>query len=56
VLLNPLTYQVDAVRALAFGVPPTLPLALSAAVLLLLAVVGVWFAYISFQRTIQRES
>jgi ABC-2 type transport system permease protein len=55
VLLNPLTYQVDAVRALAFGVPPTLPLALSVAVLLLLAVVGVWLAYISFQRTVQRE-
>jgi ABC-2 type transport system permease protein len=55
VLLNPLTYQVDAVRALAFGVPPTLPLWLSAAVLLLLAVLGVWLAYISFQRTIQRE-
>lgn len=53
VLLNPVTYLVDAVRALAFGVSPTLPLALSVAVVLLFAALGTWFALSLFQRTVR---
>ncbi len=56
VLLNPLTYLIDAMRALAFGVPPTVPLLVSAAVVALLAVVGTWLAYLSFQGTVRREA
>jgi ABC-2 type transport system permease protein len=53
VLLNPVTYLVDAVRALAFGVSPTLPLALSVGVVLLFAALGTWFALSLFQRTVR---
>jgi ABC-2 type transport system permease protein len=55
VLINPTTYLVDAIRALAFGVPPTLPLLLSAGVVFCMAVLGIWLAFISFQRTMQRQ-
>jgi ABC-2 type transport system permease protein len=55
VLLNPTTYLVDALRVLAFGAESTLPLLLSALVVTALAACGVWLAYISFQRTVQRE-
>jgi ABC-2 type transport system permease protein len=53
VLLNPVTYLVDAVRALAFGTSPTLPLALSVAVVMLFAALGTWFALRLFQRTVR---
>jgi ABC-2 type transport system permease protein len=53
VLLNPTTYLIDAVRALAFGVDPTLPLFLSLAVVLLFAVLGIWLALSLFQRSIR---
>ncbi|EFO81038.1 ABC-2 type transporter [Oscillochloris trichoides DG-6] len=52
VMLNPTTYLVDAVRALAFGVPATLPLLLSVAVVLLFAVLGTWLALSLFQRSV----
>jgi ABC-2 type transport system permease protein len=55
VLVNPTTYLIDAIRALAFGVPPTLPLLASVAVVLLVALLGVWLAYASFQRAIRRQ-
>ncbi len=55
VLLNPTTYLIDAVRALAFGAPPTLPLLESAAVVSLLAVLGVWLAFFSFQAALRRQ-
>ncbi|MBX0330780.1 ABC transporter permease [Oscillochloris sp. ZM17-4] len=53
VLLNPTTYLIDAVRSLAFGVAPTLPLLLSLAVVLLFAVLGTWMALSLFQRSIR---
>lgn len=53
VLLNPATYFIDAVRALAFGVPPTLPLALSVAVTALFAALGVWLALRMFLRSLR---
>lgn len=52
VLINPTTYLIDAVRALAFGVPPTLDLWLSVAVVTAMAIVGVWLAYGSFRRAV----
>ncbi|NJK82426.1 MAG: hypothetical protein HC914_22335 [Chloroflexaceae bacterium] len=55
VLLNPATYLIDALRVLAFGAAPTLPLFGSVLVVLLLAVVGVWLALVSFQHAIRRE-
>jgi ABC-2 type transport system permease protein len=55
VLLNPVTYLIDAVRGLAFGVPFTLPLLLSAVIVLLVAVGGVWLALASFQRSLRRQ-
>lgn len=56
VLVNPATYLIDALRTLAFGVPPTLPLSLSVAVLMALAAGGIWLAFASFQRALQRQS
>jgi ABC-2 type transport system permease protein len=53
VLLNPTTYLIDAVRALAFGVAPTLPLLLSVAVVALFAALGTWLALSLFQRSIR---
>jgi ABC-2 type transport system permease protein len=53
VLLNPTTYLIDAVRSLAFGAAPTLPLWLSLAVVLLFAVLGIWLALRLFQRSIR---
>ncbi len=53
VLLNPTTYLVDAVRALAFGAAPTLPIALSVAVVALFAALGTWLALRLFQRTVR---
>jgi ABC-2 type transport system permease protein len=55
VLVNPVTYLIDAVRGLAFGVPYTLPLLLSVVVVLLMAVGGVWLALVSFQRSLRRQ-
>jgi ABC-2 type transport system permease protein len=54
VILNPVTYLIDAIRALAFGAQPTLNLGLSVAVVALFAVLGVWLALKSFQHTIRR--
>lgn len=53
VLANPATYLIDAVRALAFGVPATLPMALSAAVIMLFAVLCTWLALALFQRSLR---
>lgn len=53
VLLNPTTYLVDAVRSLAFGATPTLPLALSVAVIALFAALCIWLALGLFQRSIR---
>ncbi len=55
VLFNPTTYLIDATRALAFGTPATLPLLLSAAVVLGLAIGGVGLAYGSFQSALKRN-
>lgn len=54
VLLNPTTYLVDAVRALAFGVPATLDLWLSVGVVTAMAIIGVALAYVSFRRAVQQ--
>ena len=54
VLLNPATYLIDAVRALAFGVPATLPLALSVAVIVAFAALGTWLALALFNRSLAR--
>lgn len=54
VLLNPTTYLIDALRALAFGVAPTLSIWLSLAVVLLFAVLGIWLAFSLFQRSIRK--
>ena len=54
VLLNPTTYVIDAVRALAFGADPTIPLLLSLAVVLLFAILGIWLALSLFQRSVLR--
>lgn len=56
VLFNPLTYLIDALRALAFGVPPSFPLLLSFGVMVLLACAGTGLAYASFQRSVRQES
>ncbi|RRR75511.1 MAG: ABC transporter [Candidatus Viridilinea halotolerans] len=53
VLLNPTTYLIDAVRVLAFGASPTLPMLLCVAVVALFAAVGTWFALSLFQRTVR---
>ncbi len=52
VMLNPATYLIDAVRALAFGVEPTLPMALSVAVVALFAVACTWLALSLFRRSV----
>jgi ABC-2 type transport system permease protein len=54
VLLNPTTYLIDAVRALAFDSAPTLPLALSVAVILLFTALTIWLALVSFRRSLAR--
>ncbi|NJK78687.1 MAG: ABC transporter permease [Chloroflexaceae bacterium] len=56
VLFNPATYLIDAVRALAFGTLPTLPLLLSVVVVLAMALLGVGLAYSSFQQSLRRGS
>ncbi|MCG8349744.1 MAG: ABC transporter permease [Chloroflexales bacterium] len=54
VMINPVTYLIDAIRALAFGAQPALNLGLSVAVVALFAILGVWLALKAFQRTIRR--
>jgi ABC-2 type transport system permease protein len=54
VLLNPTTYLIDAVRALAFDATPTLPLAFSVAVILIFTIVTIWLALASFRKSIAR--
>jgi ABC-2 type transport system permease protein len=53
VLLNPATYLIDAVRTLAFGVAPTLPIALSVAVIFAFAGLGIWLALTLFNRSLR---
>jgi ABC-2 type transport system permease protein len=53
VLANPVTYLIDACRVLAFGAQPSVPLALSVAVIALFAALGTWLALRSFQRSIR---
>jgi ABC-2 type transport system permease protein len=53
VLANPVTYLIDACRVLAFGAEPSVPLALSVAVIALFAALGTWLALRSFQRSIR---
>lgn len=54
VLFNPTTYLIDAVRALAFGMQPSLPLLGSVAVVTLFAALGMWLALRAFQRSIKK--
>ncbi|NTW03083.1 MAG: ABC transporter permease [Oscillochloris sp.] len=54
VLLNPTTYLTDAIRALAFGGTPTLPLLLSLVVVILFAAFGTWMAFSFFQRSMSK--
>lgn len=49
-LLNPTTYAIDGLRATAFGAAPTLPLALSVAVLAAFAAGSMYLALLSFRR------
>lgn len=53
VLANPATYLIDAVRSLAFGVAPTLPMALSLAMIVLFACLCTWLALSLFNRSIR---
>jgi ABC-2 type transport system permease protein len=52
VLLNPATYYIDATRALAFGVAPTIPIALSFAVTSAFAALGIWMATSLFKKAV----
>lgn len=52
-LLNPTTYLIDALRALVFNGASTLPLALSFAVIVLFAAIGLALALWSFRRAIR---
>jgi ABC-2 type transport system permease protein len=54
VLFNPVTYLIDAVRALAFGTPATLPLLGSVAVIVVFSILGMWLALFAFQRSVQK--
>lgn len=54
VLLNPTTYLIDALRALAFDAAPALPLALSVAVIVLFTCATTWLALTSFRKSIAR--
>jgi len=54
VLLNPTTYLIDALRALAFDAAPALPLALSVAVIVLFTGATTWLALASFRKSIAR--
>ncbi|NJP06653.1 MAG: ABC transporter permease [Chloroflexaceae bacterium] len=53
VLFNPTTYFIDTVRMLVFGIPPTLPMALSVGVLLLFALAGIGLAFLSFRQSLR---
>jgi ABC-2 type transport system permease protein len=53
VLANPTTYLIDAIRTLAFGAEPTLPLALSFVVVFAFAALGTWLSLMMFQRSIR---
>lgn len=53
VLINPATYFIDAVRALAFGTAATLPLWLSGLILIGFAAVSMMFALTLFQRSLR---
>lgn len=53
VLINPATYLIDAVRALAFGVEATLPLWASGLVLTVFAAASMAFALSLFQRSLR---
>lgn len=53
VLINPATYLIDAVRALAFGTEPTIPLWLSSIILTGFAIATMWFALALFRRSLQ---
>lgn len=53
VLINPATYFIDAVRALAFGTVATLPLWLSGLILIGFAAVSMIFALALFQRSLR---
>lgn len=53
VLINPATYFIDAVRALAFGTAATLPLWLSGLILIGFAAISMMFALTLFQRSLR---
>lgn len=53
VLINPATYFIDAVRALAFGTTATLPLWLSGLILIGFAAISMMFALTLFQRSLR---
>lgn len=52
VLVNPTTYLIDAIRALAFGVPADIALPISTGVIILFAVACTWLALASFRKSI----
>ena len=54
VLVNPVTYLIDASRVLAFGSSPSVPLALSVAVIAAFAGLGTWLALTAFQKSLQK--
>lgn len=54
VLLNPTTYLIDALRALAFDGAPSVPLALSVGVIALFTAGSTWLALLSFRKSIAR--
>lgn len=54
VLINPTTYLIDALRALAFGIPATIALPISVGVILLFTALSTWLALASFRKTIGR--
>jgi ABC-2 type transport system permease protein len=52
-LLNPTTYLIDALRALAFNGEPTLPLPLSFGAIVLFALAGISLAFLAFRRAVR---
>jgi ABC-2 type transport system permease protein len=53
VLVNPTTYLIDAIRALAFGSPASLPLFLSVSVISIFSIVSMWLALVAFKRSVR---
>jgi ABC-2 type transport system permease protein len=56
VLLNPATYLIDAVRALAFGGVATIAMPISIAVIIFFAIASMWLALVSFRRSVAKST